>query len=436
MISKNFFSLELHPQLFRIILPTAILGKSFLAVITPSSYDFVNIVHGALFVSNGVYFQGPYTFSVILMNVLYRLWLLIPVDHAWIYSNHVFVPSPGGYLLLFMFKLPLIVFDILTSLLIYKCVSLLTTVKQLAMLAMFVWLLNPYLTIAIEMDGTMDIVSTFLVVWGTYLFICERYVVSGAVLAVATMARFYPMFLIPFFTIFILKERRVRSFSLMIGAYFASIAAAVIPFVATYGTGFLSVLYQLPVGGNKEFIWFFGFRPSGALTSWIEISSVMTVSAVLALLMLRLWRNDRCLILDVILIVLVTYVGLSHFNRYYTIWVVPFLTMDLALYWDGAHANVRKALYIIFFLSAFVYNGAYWWFNNVLFVQEFTPQIADMSVFMQEIGGMLRTGELGTTFSQSILAGTCIIYATMVAIRKIIRNQTQRGNVNCSVRRA
>ena len=431
MITKHFLSPEPRSQLFRIIVLTAILTKSFLAAITPSSFDFINIVYGTLFVSNGAWFQGPYTFSVIFMNLFYRLWLLIPIDHNWIYSDHVFIPSASGFLLLFMFKLPLLVLDILTSLLIYKCVSLLTTSKRLATFAMLVWLLNPYLTVAIEMDGTIDIISTFLIVWATYLFICNRHAVSGVVLAVATMARFYPIFLIPFFAFFVLKERRIRNFCLMITAYFASLAAAVIPFVATYGTDFLNTLYQLPAGGNKEFIWFFGFRPSVASTSGTEISSVMTVSTVLGLLVWRVWKTDRRLILDVILIVLITYVGLSHFNRYYTIWVVPFLTMDLAMNWDKAYGNVCKALYTLFFLSAFVYNFAYWW-AGTLAIYEFTPQVTEVGAFMREIGSMLRTGDLGTTFSQSVLAGTCIIYATMVAMRRIVRNRNQRGNVNCN----
>jgi hypothetical protein len=322
-----------------------------------------------------------------------------------------------------MFKLPLLAFDMLTSLLIYKCVSILAVNRRIATLAASVWLLNPYLTVAVEMDGTMDIISTFLVVCAVYLFIRDRHVASGVALAVATMARFYPVFLVPFFAIFMLKERRNRNFCLTLVSYFASLALAIIPFVAIYGTRFLGTLYQLPVGGNKEFIWFFGFRPNVASTSGTEISSVMTVAAVLALLVLRVWKNDRRLILDVILIVLIIYVGLSHFNRYYTIWVIPFLTMDLAMNWKGAHGNVSRALYCIFFISAFIYNGAYWWFNDLLFIREFTPQIADMAAFMLEIGRNLRLGDLGTTFSQSILAGACIIYASMVAIRNTLRTR-------------
>jgi hypothetical protein len=42
--------------------------------------------------------------------------------------------------------------------------------------------------------------------------------------------------------------------------------------------------------------------------------------------------------------------------------------------------------------------------------------------YMREAGSILRLGDLGTTFIQSILAGTCIIYATMVIMRNFLRS--------------
>jgi hypothetical protein len=150
---------------------------------------------------------------------------------------------------------------------------------------------------------------------------------------------------------------------------------------------------------------------------------VITVATLLALLILKVWKADRKLILDAILIVLVTYVGLSHFNRYYTIWVVPFLTMDLAINWDCTRKYLSRVLYLLFFLSAFTYNSIYWWFNSLLFIHEFTPQIGEMSRFICAVGRNLRLGDLASTFSQSILAGICIIYGAMVTMRNTLAGQ-------------
>ena len=420
MTAQTYPDSKPDSKLYYSLFVAAVLVKCGLATVSPSSFDFFNIARGALFVSNGTWFQGPYTFSTNFIYLFYRLWLLAPVNHQWPYQDYSFMPSPSGFLLIFILKLPLIAFDILTSVLIYQLVLLFTADRRLSIFATLVWLFNPYLTIAIEMDGTMDIISTFLVVSATYLFVRGRYVVSGICLALATAARFYPIALIPFYPLFLLKEGKYRKLSLMIGSYFISLFVILLPFLASYGKGFLNVLYELPVGGNKEFIWFFGFMPSVGSTTEVKISSVVTVLVIVVFLALRMWKNDRRLVLDMVLIALITYVGLSHWNRYYTIWVTPFLTMDLAANWNGKCRRVYAALFTLFFLSAFVYNTAYWWSASLFYIYEFTPQVSEMARFMLGVGDMLRTGDFGTTFSQSVLAGACIIYSAVVVLRNTI----------------
>jgi len=407
-----------HPQLFRVVVLTIVLVKGLLAIITPGSSDFINSVqNGATLYSPGGY---AYLFSVFSMNIFYRIWLLIPVDHSWIYSGLSFIPLQSSFLALFLFKLPLLISDVLISVLIFKCVSLFTTSQKTARLAALIWLLNPYLTVVIEMDGTMDIMSTFLVVLATYFFLRHKDIISGICLAVATAARFYPIALIPFYILVLGKEGKARDYCLMVTSYVATLIGVLVLLVAHYGVSFLNDIYRLPIGGNWEFLWFFGFQPSVASTSGMQISSVVTVMVVLALLVERVWKTDRRLVLDAVLVVLVIYVGLSHFNRYYTVWATPFLTLSLALNLDGTYRKVYAALFALFFASAFVYNTAYWWSSSLLFVYEFTPQMMEMSKSMREIGSVLTQRDLGTTFSQSILAGACVIYSALTMLRNSI----------------
>ena len=56
-----------------------------------------------------------------------------------------------------------------------------------------------------------------------------------------------------------------------------------------------------------------------------------------------------------------------------------------------------------------------------MFINESTPLITQIADYMREAGSILRLGDLGTTFTQSILAGTCIIYATMVIMRNFVK---------------
>jgi hypothetical protein len=400
-----------------------ILFKSVLAVVTPTSIDFINIATGAANASYPVHFLGPYTFSIYFINFFYRIWLILPVDHSqWIYP---FIPSYSSYLLVYFLKLPLLLFDILACFVLHRLVLFLTSCKSTAMFASLVWILNPYLTIAIEMDGTMDIISTFLVLAAGYLYLRDRLILSGASLALATISRFYPITLVPFFAFIVLKERRVKDFCILTGSYLVPLTLALIPLFLTYGTSIFNALYTLLVGGNKEFTWFFGFRPSVFSTSATEISSVVTALTVVALLILKVWKADRRLVLDAILIALLTFLGFSHWNRYYTIWATPFLTVDMTMNRNGRHRIVYTALFILFFVSAFLYNGAYWWLSSGLFLYERTPTIMQITQWMKDFANVLRVGDLGTTFSQSTLSAACILYALMINIRNMLKNRSQ-----------
>jgi len=414
--------IDLRSRLFPIALLVVIPIKCVLAAIAPNSYDFTSIANGAHAVVNyQSMLEGPYTFSFNFISLFCRLWLLLPVDHQWIYSGNTFNPSPSAFLLVFILKIPLIVFDVLTGFLIYRLVLSLSQDQNAAKLGAAAWLLNPYLTIIIEMDGTIDIIATFLTFLSCYLFVRGRYLISGVSLAVATMARFYPIALAPFFGLAILREGKRRNLYTMIVSYLAPLALVAAILLVRFGTRFLELIYSLPAGGNREFTWFLGFRPNTSSNSGAELSSVAFVCIFVALLMLRIWKYDRRLILDVVLIGLITYIGLSHFNRYYTIWVIPFLTLDLAMHKDGSYRRTYAALFALFFVSAFLYNFAYWWSDGLFFIYESTPLMTQVANYMREAGSILRQDDLGTTFTQSILAGTCIIYATMVIVRNFVK---------------
>jgi len=235
------------------------------------------------------------------------------------------------------------------------------------------------------------------------------------------MARFFPIALTPFFGLALVREGKRRNLYTTIVSYLAPLALVAAFLFSRFGAEFVEMVYSIPVGGNREFTWFLGFRPSTSSTSGAELSSVTFVCGLVALLLLRIWKYDRRLVLDVILIGLITYVGFSHFNRYYTIWLIPFLTLDLAMHKNGLHRKVYAALFTLFFVSAFLYNFAYWWSNGLFFIYESTPLITQTVNYMREAGSLLRFGDLGTTFTQSILAGTCIIYATMVIMRNFVK---------------
>jgi len=59
----------------------AVVIKAFLATISPRSFDFINYVYMGSFKEFKLLSLTPYFFVGYLMNLFYRLWLLLPIRH-------------------------------------------------------------------------------------------------------------------------------------------------------------------------------------------------------------------------------------------------------------------------------------------------------------------------------------------------------------------
>ncbi|MEM1588719.1 MAG: hypothetical protein QXL90_06710, partial [Candidatus Bathyarchaeia archaeon] len=70
--------------LFLIILALTI--KGFLALITPRSFDFINIAYMGSFKAFKLPSLTPYFFTALLMNLPFRVWLLMPIPHPSVYN--------------------------------------------------------------------------------------------------------------------------------------------------------------------------------------------------------------------------------------------------------------------------------------------------------------------------------------------------------------
>lgn len=418
--------IKLSKRIKFLLIALAIIAKAFLAAITPLSIDFLNIASAASWYEGGLVYYGPYTVSIYLVGLFHKLWMLLPINPKPFYalraSGELFQFTPMALLATFICKLPILILDLLTGAFVYAIVFYLKKSKPLAFSALMLWLFNPYTTIAVEMDGTMDIISTCLLTISVFLFLKNKPIPSAIFLSIATMARFYPLALLPFYLIIMARKKEYKELIAFVLTLAFIVLLALSLFIAKYGYGFIWTIYRLPLESAQaipEFTWFFGHIAYGLVLPKSPLSIVAMLYVLYAFMAYRLWNPRHEVLLDAILCVLISYIAFSHWNRYYTIWIIPFLTIDYALHKNESRQGIYPALFMLFFFSAFLYNAVAWWFSTLLFIPPYNQALEYLTSIVVGFYEWAGPGELFHTFAKSILAGVSMVYLIKATLRNI-----------------
>jgi len=380
--------------------------------------DFRNLAFMASFTDMGVYFNGPYTFSRYLMNLFYRLWMWLPIEHvspSKALEFNMSSPTLGvvGYIL--ALKSPMILFDLLTGWVLYRSILELGSGKRDAMWGLALWLFNPYLTLSIEMDGTIDVVSAFFLTLAMYLYLKERDVSAGLSLAVGAFARFYPAVFLPFFLVSTRKWGGWRRMLRVLAGFSAGFAAAALPFIAKFHSRFIAMLMELPVGGNREFTWFFGHFFTVNAFPEARIGVVAVIYTLLLIMLLKVRGGSQRVLFDVTVILLVGFLAFSHWNRYYSIWVAPLVTMDYAAR-GKTRFKAYRAMFTLLFLGWFLF-GARWHVSDFFHIRYVPEVFAPLRNAVVEGWSWLSAGYLLETFSRAMLAAVSTVYMAYLSLR-------------------
>ncbi|WP_455367728.1 hypothetical protein [[Eubacterium] cellulosolvens] len=157
---------------------------------------------------------------VILQNFLYRMWLLLPVDHPnldpWVIASKSSPGDFGGFLLIFLLKLPILICDVFSGLVIYKILRLKKIGGERALVFFALWILNPYTTLFAEMDGTVDIVVVLFSLLTVYLYLNGRRGAAAFPLFIATVVKLYSILLLPVVATVSVVRRLWRVFALFL----------------------------------------------------------------------------------------------------------------------------------------------------------------------------------------------------------------------------
>lgn len=148
----------------------------------------------------------PYIF----LDLIYKLWLNLPISHsneeAW-FKGLYFSSKIDLYLLSFMLKLPFLIADFLCSILIYKIVTY-TTNKENGKIALFIWLINPYVTLVTEMMGAIDIFPVLFTLLSVFSFLKRKNILSASFLTIAISLKLYPIIAVPIFLMFLTRSSK------------------------------------------------------------------------------------------------------------------------------------------------------------------------------------------------------------------------------------
>lgn len=224
--------------------------------------------------------------------------------------NLVFKGIFGSSILLF--KLPYLIFDLLTSFLLLK---LFTTAKE-RILALTFWMFNPVSLYATYMMGQFDIIPTFFTVLSVYFTSKGKLGYAALALGGGIAFKIYPIFLL--LPIIILAKNYLEKFKLII--------FALLPYL-------LSILPYLSSQSFRTTA-LFANQSSKSLYATIGVSggeSIILFPAFLILFYLLIWTKklDKLFSWKLYLIPLLLFFIFTHYHPQWLIWVTPFLILDL-----------------------------------------------------------------------------------------------------------
>jgi ABC-type multidrug transport system fused ATPase/permease subunit len=368
----------------------SIILKVVVSVLTPLSGDFFTLVRGA-FKFNEVGFAeavaaGWHFLWVIVLNGFQKIWLALPIDHP--SYEEIYLPVQGAYpkfissfssnLLIFMMKLPLLFFDILCGLLIYKIVFDLSKDRRKSLISLLLWLYNLYVLLITEMWGAVDVAAIFFTLASMYFLMKNKLLLSAITFFLGTVSKLTAMLFLPLFLVYIFKQNRRQA--LRYGCY------SVLLFLTTY-----AFIYFL----SKGRIAYWTLNPAleysfliGSLLSPIS-GTPIGITLLLFLLYLYMIYNIHVskpfALIDYTLGYLLIFFSFSYFLPQFFLWVIPFLILDIVL-------NDRKILYasaylLVVFLWELIVFGFYFSGRgaSVFFIPNYNELMRSISNFIYNL---------------------------------------------------
>jgi hypothetical protein len=211
------------------------------------------------------------------------------------------------------------------------------------------YLLNPYVLL-ISGAWTFDAVMVFALVLGVYWLQRSRLGWAGVSLAVGTMVKFVPAFIVPTCALYLIKRRRTpREVALFLASYMAACLAMAAPFVRGLldAVGFQSA--RNGGGMNFQVLWTLWrlFPGQNTAPTLYALAAFGTLTLVIALLLAYWYTYMAEMSLNrMVLVTLLAYLlGTKLVNEQYVLAIVPFTLIE-ALRMGGVWRRYHAAVWI------------------------------------------------------------------------------------------
>jgi len=180
-----------------IAITVAVALKIALSILAIYSYDFLEILRRATILYNLT--SGHPLPMVELFHGLYLIWISIPLDHGnyqeWIGNIAAYPNDLASNILIFILKLPVLIFDLLSGLVIHRIMMNLNPAR--ASRAFAFWILNPYVTLVTEMQGSIDIIPVFFLLLSVYFTTKRKVSLASLSGLLGTALKLFPIFFLP-----------------------------------------------------------------------------------------------------------------------------------------------------------------------------------------------------------------------------------------------
>jgi Gpi18-like mannosyltransferase len=348
------------------LLAISLLGMFIRIALAPffiQSYDFVHFYYSVLDVAKGINPYEVYDFNYPPLMLFIFSFLLFIYFKANLFLEGINWPSflewpplliksavisvtlvgfhvPPPFFNL-LFKLPMILADLLVALLLYKIVTITIKNAQLAYRAFLLWYFNPLVIWMSAVHGAFDSIAVLFAILSLYAVSKENFTLSGLSLGFGSFTKLYPIFIAPLIAILSIKVKKLKFFILGLLSSFAICVWPLFPFkleTLSYailgprastlflgGLNFWSVKYLLP-----------------QLEKWISLNALSIFTVLLFLLVLSFfvifrhaWRKieikNLITINSFILLLLITsYLFLPIIiQAQYALWVLPFFILNI-----------------------------------------------------------------------------------------------------------
>lgn len=334
--------------------------------------DFLASYDRALMVLQGKasIFEYDQPLSILMQAVNLKIFSpLLPADklpleeeYTWPYTT-IIPKSPITNRVIFLFKLPYLLFELGTLFLLLKLVAIPKGKKYLdqkGVLFTKLWMLNPLLIFTFYIYGRYDSFTFFVLAAALLALAKKKELFAATLLGVSLIFRVYPVLLVPVFLLSVGSswKERLKHFLVILMPYAGWLMLKQLFFTASSELSWLTggahqaLLYSFSLTLDQGFIIYPFFLAYFTFLTWLWIRGKKAA------------ENSALDFSRGSLIVVFLFLALSVFLPNYPVWVFPFLILFIV-----QSEKLRKLHYLQ--IVAFLMILPFW--NNPLFLRLLTP---------------------------------------------------------------